>query len=66
MSPNEQERILNELAKMDPAILDAEFNEQYMRCYDVYNNLPDWEQYTLTEMYDAITFEKKWYWRRKS
>lgn len=66
MDYDEQKAILAELARMDPSIEDAEPEEQYRRCYEVWNMLPDWTQFSLTEMYDAQTFQIKWYWRRKS
>lgn len=58
--------ILAELVKMNPALDDADFDTQYERCQAVYNGLEDWHDYVLTEFVDAVTFEKKWFWRRKS
>lgn len=67
MSPGEQDRIMAELMKMNPALRDSsDFDELYRRCHQVYNELDNWEDYVLVELVDAVTFEKKWYWRRKS
>lgn len=66
MNGREMDAILAELAKMDPGILDEDYDQQYERCRKVYNALDDWSDYTLVEMVDAQTFEKKFFWRRKA
>jgi hypothetical protein len=66
MGPSEESEILRELMKMDPTIEDADLDEQYRRCFEVWNKLSDWRAYALVELVDAVTFESKWFWRRKS
>lgn len=66
MDPTEMTAIFRELVKMDPTLNDADYTEQYRRCYEVYNKLQDWESYALTELVDPVTYKHKWYWRRKS
>ena len=66
MDYNDEQRILAELLKMDPSLDDASNEERYARCHAVQQNLDNWEDYTLVELVDPDTFEKKWFWRRKS
>lgn len=66
MSPRETEEILDELAKMEPDIRDKDWDYQYQRAYDTYNKLDNWKDYSLTEMVDPWTFDKVWFWRKKS
>jgi len=65
MSPDDYIGILAELTKMIPNIEDIGYDEQYRHCYNIYNALDDWRNYTLEEYVDAITFTKHWYWRKK-
>lgn len=58
--------ILVQLLKMDPDLENADYGVQYARCQEIYNKLNDYTDYVLEELVDAETFEKKWFWRRKS
>ncbi len=68
MDLDDQKGILRELLKMDPSLEDSSLEEEYRRCYEVWNALGGcyWDDYVLEEVVDAVTWEKKWYWRRKS
>lgn len=66
MDIREQHAILSQLIRMDPGLEDADFEEQYRRCHEVTQQLDDWTNYTLVELIDAVTWGRRWYWRRKS
>lgn len=61
MDYEERKAIEAELLKMDVDVSDL-----YDEAQRVYKNLDNWRDYTLTEMIDAVTFERRWYWRRKA
>lgn len=61
MDYEERKAIETELLKMDIDVSDL-----YDEAQRVYKNLDNWRDYTLTEMIDAVTFERRWYWRRKA
>ncbi len=66
MDSRDMDLILIELCKMEPDLGDADWDVMYSRCLDVYQKIDDFRNYTLTEFVDALTFEKRWFWRKKS
>lgn len=64
--PGDFDYVVSELAKADPTILDAEHEQQAERAsafYDAVDNVRDW---TMMELVDPTTLQKKFYWRKKS
>jgi len=65
MSSFDEKYIAGELKKRFPE-MESYDDDYYGKVQSVYNVLDDVVQWKLEEIVDADTFEKRWYWVRKS